>query len=140
MPALSKQFEFVINTGTNTTTSVAIPSAATAPDGSLIFKSVPLKADGYFGSSDGTHTITYTITPNFVGTLTTQATLAVMPNEDDWFTVNGTTYTYVNVVNPVLTTTTVYANAMGNFTWCRIQVQRADIPINGSVLYINFNY
>jgi hypothetical protein len=140
MPALSKQFEFVINTGTNTATSVAIPSAATAPDGSLIFKSEPLKADGYYGSSDGIHTITYTVTPNFVGTLTTQATLTILPTDSDWFNITGTSYTYSAIVNPVLTTTTVYANALGNFTWCRAYVHRADIPTNGSVLNINFNY
>ncbi len=140
MPALSKQFEFVINTGTNTATSVSIPSAATAPDGSLIFKSEPLKADGYYGSSDGIHTITYTVTPNFVGTLTTQATLTILPTDSDWFNITGTSYTYSDIVNPVLTTTTVYANALGNFTWCRAYVHRADIPTNGSVLNINFNY
>lgn len=143
MTAFSKQIEFVLrptSTTTNTATSVSIPSSAVAPDGSSVFKSIPQKGDGYYGSSDGLHTITYTVTPNFVGTLTTQASLVTMPTEEDWFTVVGTSVEYSELVNPVATTTTNYFNFTGNFVWCRALVHRKELPVNGSVMFINYNH
>lgn len=140
MTAFSKQFEFIINTGTSTATSVAIPSAAIAPDGSAVFKSIPQRGDGYYGSSDGMHTTAFTVTPNFAGSLSMQASLAVSPSEDDWFTVNDTTFQYDSLVNPVATTTTNYANFIGNFIWCRAVVNRTPLPLNGSVMFINYNH
>jgi hypothetical protein len=140
MPALSSQFKFALGTGTMTATSVAIPSTSVSTEGSIIFKSQREKGDGYFGSSDGFHTVSYTITPNFLGTLTTQATLATDPVEADWFDVVGSSATYSNLINPVLTTTTQYINFTGNFVWVRALVRRSlDIP-NGSVQWINFNH
>jgi hypothetical protein len=139
MSALSKQFVFVINTGTSTATSVAIPSASIAPDGSEIFKSIPEKANGYYGVSDGIHTVTYTVTPNFVGNIGIQATLSTDPTESDWFTVNNTTVSYSEIVNPITTTTTNYTNFIGNFVWCRALVNRTPLPVNGSVMFINYN-
>jgi hypothetical protein len=139
MPALSLQFKFILGTGTNTATSVAIPSASVANDGSNTFKSLKEKGDGYFGSSDGLHTVTYTVTPNFIGTLTTQATLATDPIETDWFTVNNSTINYPSF--PVLaTTTTTYLNFNGNFIWVRAVVQRSSDNPNGSVRFINYNH
>lgn len=143
MTAFSKQIEFILrptSTATNTATSVSIPSSAVAPDGSSIFRSIPQKGDGYYGSSDGLHTITYTVTPNFVGTLTTQATLVTMPAEADWFNVVGTTVEYSELVNPVATTTTNYFNFTGNFVWCRALVHRKVLPLNGTVMFINYNH
>ena len=143
MTAFSKQFEFIIrpdSTTTNTATSVSIPSTAAAADGSSVFKSMPQKGDGYYGSSDGLHTITYTVTPNFVGTLTTQATLVASPADTDWFNVVNTSVTYDNLVNPAATTTTNYFNFTGNFIWCRAVVQRAIQPLNGSIMFINYNH
>jgi hypothetical protein len=140
MPALSSQFKFALGTGTMTATSVAIPSTSVSNEGTLIFKSQKEKGDGYFGNSDGFHTVSYTITPNFLGTLTTQATLATDPVEADWFDVVGSSATYSNLINPVLTTTTQYINFTGNFVWVRALVRRSlDIP-NGSVQWINFNH
>jgi len=140
MPALSSQFKFALGTGTMTATSVAIPSTSVSSQGTPIFKSQKEKGDGYFGSSDGFHTVSYTITPNFTGTLTTQATLATDPVEADWFDVVGSTVTHTNLVDPVLTTTTQYINFTGNFVWVRALVRRSlDIP-NGSVQWINFNH
>jgi hypothetical protein len=139
MSAMSSQFKFIINTGTFTATSVAIPSAAVAPDGSNLFKSNPEKGDGYFGSADGLHTVTYTITPNFAGTLTMQASLASAPVEADWFNVNNTTVEYNTITIPA-TTTTNYVNFTGNFVWVRAVVQRSSDQPNGSVTWINYNH
>ena len=139
MSAMSSQFKFIINTGTFTATSVAIPSAAVAPDGSNLFKSTPEKGDGYFGSADGLHTVTYTITPNFAGTLTMQASLASAPVEADWFNVNNTTVEYNTITIPA-TTTTNYVNFTGNFVWVRAVVQRSSDQPNCSVTWINYNH
>ena len=139
MSALSSQFKFVINTGTSTATSVAIPSAAVAPDGSTLFKSIQEKGDGYFGSADGLHTVTYTVTPNFAGTLTMQASLATEPAEADWFNVNNTTVEYKTPTIPA-TTITNYFNFTGNFVWVRAVVQRSSDTPNGSVTWINYNH
>lgn len=139
MPALSSQFNFVINTGSFTATSVAIPSAAVAPDGSTYFKSIPEKGDGYFSSADGMHTVTYTVTPNFAGTLTMQATLASDPIEADWFSVTGAEVKYTYPIVPASTTTN-YVNFSGNFVWVRSVVHRSSDLSNGSVLFVNYNH
>lgn len=139
MPALSTQFTFVINTGTFTATSVAIPSAATAQDGSTLFLSNPQRGDGYYGAADGVHTVTYTVTPNFAGTLTMQATLVAAPVEADWFDVKDIAVTYTTPIVPA-TTTTNYANFTGNFVWVRAKVHRSADPTNGTVLFINYNH
>lgn len=140
MPALSTQFRFIINTGTFTATSVSIPSTAVSNDGTTLFKSYKEKGDGYYGSGDGNHTVTYTITPNFVGTLTIQATLATDPIELDWFEVDNSKVEYDQVLNPISVTTTNYINFIGNFVWIRGVVQRSSNQPNGSVRFINYNH
>lgn len=139
MPALSSQFKFIINTGTSTATSVAIPSAAVSLNNNTVFNSLPEKGDGFYGSADGLHTVTYTVTPNFAGTLTMQATLATVPTEDDWFTVNNSAVTYTYPIVPA-TTTTNYINFTGNFVWVRASVFRSSDQPNGSVQWINYNH
>jgi len=139
MPALSTQFEFIINTGSFTATSVAIPSAAVAPDNSNTFKSLPEKGDGYYGASDGLHTVTFTVTPNFSGTLAVEATLATNPSNSDWFTVTNTSVTYTYPIVPA-TTTTNYTNFTGNFVWVRASVARDSTQPNGSVEFVNYNH
>ena len=151
MTAQSTQFQFVIskgNTSTNngfpclsylTATSVSIPSAAYAPDGSTNFYSLQQPGDGYYGIADGLHTVTYTITPNFAGTLTMQASLATCPGPTDWFTVNNTSVTYLYPIIPASTTTN-YVNFTGNFVWVRAYVARTADQPNGSVLFVNYNH
>ena len=50
------------------------------------------KGDGYYGRSDGLHTVQYTVS-GFQGAIDLQATLAVVPGDADWFTVTGTNLT-----------------------------------------------
>jgi hypothetical protein len=144
MPALSSQFQFILNSGTFTATSVQIPSAAVAPDGSSNFYSLPEKGDGYYGSADGLHTVTFTITPNFTGDLGVQATLSTAPQSGDWFAVNfanlnTSTISYNNLVTPAATTTN-YVNFTGNFVWVRAVVKRSTTQPNGTVLSVNYNH
>lgn len=146
MPNLSQQFTFALGTtGTVTATTVLIPSTAISPYGTTyygtdLFISNALKGDGYYGSSDGVHTVTYTVGANFCATMKMQATLAVAPEENDWFDINDTTVVYDRVGHPVNTTATTYINFTGNFVWVRANIVRhADIP-HGSLLAINYNH
>jgi hypothetical protein len=71
------------------------------------------KGDGYYGRSDGLHTVQYSVT-GFTGTVAVQATLAVNPVEADWFTV----YTESHLT----TTKTIVENFTGNYVWLRAAV------------------
>jgi len=44
----------------------------------------PIRADAYYGYTDGVHTV-QTIYQNFVGGFGIQATLSLAPAEEDWF-------------------------------------------------------
>jgi hypothetical protein len=72
------------------------------------------KGDGYYGRSDGFHTVQYTIN-GFIGVLNIQATLAIDPLETDWFTIYTQTCTTV-------TTGTFVTNFTGNYVWVRATV------------------
>jgi len=76
------------------------------------------KGDGYYGRSDGFHTIQYTIT-GFIGTVAIQGTLAINPTEDDWFTVYSQAYP---VVNDEGTTESKITNFTGNYVWVRTSI------------------
>jgi hypothetical protein len=75
----------------------------------------PYQGDGYYGRSDGFHTIQYTLT-GFIGTVNIQATLAVEPADDDWFTVYTQNYP---VNNDTGTTGSFLINFTGNYVWVR---------------------
>ena len=134
MPALSQNFIFTIPNGTSSYQSVQVnyPNTGTS---TLVYESDKLKGDGYFGGSDGIHTVMYTATPSFVGTITMQATLAVEPNNTDWFNVAGTTSTYT-LLNSRSTSTVDLYNFTGNFVWVRgyIAIEQ------GAVSSIQYNH
>jgi hypothetical protein len=131
MPALSQNLEFVGYTGTASVQLVYPNTASTA----LVYNSAPVKGDGYYGSSDGLHTVTYTLDTTFVGTVTMQASLATAPQESDWFNVAGTTSEYT-VFSNLQFTQVDYYNFTGNFVWVRGRVQIA----SGSVQIISYNH
>ena len=71
------------------------------------------KGDGYYGRSDGFHTVQYNLA-DFNGTIKMQGTLATTPTEADYFDIAGTesqgsngSYSY---------------NFTGNFVWVRVVV------------------
>lgn len=151
MPALSLQLKFDLGTtatilqpdmtyGHFTGTSVSIPSTCYSGQGDTTFKSHPEKGAGYYGVSGGLHTVSYTVTPNFVGTLTSQATLATQPTERDWFDIDNSSVVYPDLVSSAATTTTSYVNFVGNFVWVRAVVQRSIMQPNGSVQIVNYNF
>jgi hypothetical protein len=129
MPSLSQGLTFITY---NSSSSVAVvyPNSGT---GVLLYDSTPVQGDGYYGSSDGLHTVMYTATPTFVGTITMQASLATSPTETDWFTVDSTSRTYTEL--DTRTTSTVdYYNFTGNFVWVRgyISIESGTVE---SILY-----
>lgn len=121
MPSLAQGLEFI--TYTNTASVQVVYPLFTNTNGTLVYKSIPAKGDGYFGNSDGLHTVMYTYDSNFIGTITMQASLASAPTEADWFDVEGTTVEQDDT-SPFYNTNNVsqqsqYFNFTGNFVWVR---------------------
>ena len=85
------------------------------------------KGDGYYGRSDGVHTVQYDYT-GLTGTITIQATLATTPADADWFDVDT-----VTVANQ---TEVKYVNFTGNFVWLRASTN----VVTGSVTRILLNF
>jgi hypothetical protein len=134
MPALSQSLLFTPASSVGTTATVAVVYPNTATN-TQVYISEKVKGDGYFGGSDGIHTVMYAVSPNFVGTVTMQATLATEPSSSDWFNVVGTTATYTSL--NIRTTATVSSyNFTGNFVWAR-----GHIALDaGSVYMIQYNH
>lgn len=71
---------------------------------------------GYYGRTSGFHSIQYSV-DNFVGTIKIQATLALRPEEEDWFTASE-----FNLVEPESfddSTRNDIASFEGNYVWVR---------------------
>jgi hypothetical protein len=132
MPALSQTLTFNIPNGSTTTNSTQVSYLNTAT-GTLFFNSEKIEGDGYFGRGDGLHTVMYTATPNFVGTINMQASLASDPTSSDWFDVPNTTVTYTDLQNRNYATVD-YFNFVGNYVWVR-GVISIDAGAVESILY-----
>jgi|TARA_B110000971_G_scaffold161579_1_gene165136 hypothetical protein len=83
------------------------------------------KGDGYYGRSDGFHSIQYTY-DGLTGTITIQGTLAVTPVETDWFDVHA--YTAAQE------TASKIASFTGNYVWVRAKVAYTDGTVSSIVL------
>jgi hypothetical protein len=130
MPALSESLNFIVQG--SSTVSITYPNTGTS---TMIYFSDKSKGDGYYGNSDGAHTVMYTTSADFVGTLTTQASLATDPAELDWFNVTDTSISYTEL-NDRNYSKVDYFNFTGNFVWVR-----AKLEINsGSVESILYNH
>lgn len=134
MPALSQSLSFTPSHSTlsTSTTDVVYPNTATT---TLAYYSTKVKGDGYFGGSDGLHTVMYTANTNFHGTVTMQASLATLPTENDWFNVAGTSVSYTPLDVRSTSTVDVF-NFTGNFVWVRGSV----IIDAGTVQSILYNH
>jgi hypothetical protein len=133
MPGISQSLTFSIYNSTSSV-QVVYPNSAT---NTMNYISSKVEGDGYYGSSDGLHTVMYTTTDNFVGTITMQASLATSPVSTDWFNVSGTTFTVSTATfydNLASSSTVNCYNFTGNFVWVR-----GSVEINGgtveSILY-----
>ena len=83
------------------------------------------KGDGYYGRSDGLHSVQYTYS-GLTGTITIQGTLAVTPAEADWFDV----HTYAATEE----TASKIASFTGNYVWVRAKVVYTDGTISSVTL------
>ena len=81
------------------------------------FSSDKVKGDGYYGFSDGVHTV-QTRVSSFVGTLKVQGTLVKDPANTDWVDID-------NIVigdGSTAISDSFFNNFTGNFVWIRIAV------------------
>jgi len=83
------------------------------------------KGDGFYGRSDGLHTVQYSYT-EFTGSIYVEATLATEPTDKDWFSVFTTTVEQDDVSDIISFT--------GNYVWVRARAVYTDGTINSIVL------
>jgi hypothetical protein len=114
MPSLAQSLSFITYTNT-ASTQVVYPNST---DTTIVYYSDPVKGDGYYGASDGLHTVMYTLDINFIGTVTMQASLASQPVETDWFEISDISSSYNDMSN-LQSTQVDYYNFTGNFVWVR---------------------
>ena len=113
------------------------------------------KGDGYYGRSDGFHTVQINLT-GFIGTVSIQGTLETNPSNDDWFSVelesSGTsTIGYVDTTGAITTTSPTVSsitftenetsvnnyNFTGNYVWLRAYISNWT---DGTVNSIQLNH
>lgn len=95
-----------------------------------VFSSDKLKGNGYYGYTDGLHTVSYKTT-GFQGILKFQGSLATTPTESDWFDITDTSIGD----GTTLVTGTTFFNFTGNFVWCRAHVTNFTAGTIDKVLY-----
>jgi hypothetical protein len=117
-------------------TSETILSATDHPNDSSVETVLgeQYKGDGFYGRSDGFHTIQITVS-DFEGTIQMQATLATEPTDTDWFDVTGATHTAPTAVH-VNSTGSFFYNFTGNFVWVRAKV----VYTKGTINSIKLNH
>lgn len=144
MPALSQNLTFTANN--TSTVAVNYPNTGTT---ALTFLSDKVKGDGYFGNSDGFHSVQIQTT-NFIGKVELQGSLSIDPESTDWFSINlDSNRKYVDTTGllkeesvsyvsySTATTTVVGYNFKGNFVWVRGKISNFT---QGSINFIKYNY
>lgn len=115
-----------------------------------------VKADGYYGQTDGLHTVSASLT-NFVGRIHIEASLATEPTEGDWFPIyltSGNSFREYPVdatpsgSNGLGDTTVEAWTFRANILWLRARVDRSalnplpteyDVTLHGKVNKIFLN-
>ena len=99
------------------------------------YTSDKIKGDGYYGRTDGLHTVVWQLT-DFVGTITIQGTLTTDPTTSDWVTIRlgaansssvdttglVSTGSISSITYSTATTATAAYNFTGNFVWLRATI------------------
>lgn len=105
---------------------------------SLSYSGDKIKADGYYGQTDGVHTVAATVT-NFQGRIYLEGSLATEPSENDWFPIfltSGQEYRQYPVTstpsgsNSLGDTTTEAWTFRANLLWIRARVDRDHLSAN----------
>ena len=107
------------------------------------------KGDGYYGRSDGLHTIQINLN-DFIGTIAMEGTLASTPTDDDWFTIplgTGNTSmdttgligeaTVSGITHSTSNSTSSTKNFTGNYVWIRAKITNWTA---GSITNIKLNH
>jgi hypothetical protein len=111
----------------------------------LNYSSDPIKADGYYGQTDGVHTVSVSVV-NFRGRIHLEGSLATNPTEADWFPIyltSGNSYREY----PINSTSPTGENNLGdtvteawtfraNLLWIRARVDRTAL-VPAPTEYIN---
>lgn len=91
-------------------------------DSSVLFRvGDPFRGDGFYNRADGFHTVQYVYT-NFVGKIKIQATLAIDPQEKDWFSLPETEFELADTKED-LEPKSVARNFTGNYVWVRAVIE-----------------
>ena len=114
--------------------------------GEITFNSDKVKASGYYGFTNGDHSISLKLT-EFTGRIYVQASLVFDPNEEDWFNISITDNIYDQYPKPTDPpfNGTIFYNFEVNAVWIRIRIDREYlnnpvIEIVGSVEKAYLNY
>ena len=93
----------------------------------------PVRADGWYGHSDGLHTVAIYLN-NFQGRIYFEASIAPQPIDEDWFPINVNGQKFLSFPEDPLSPTgtngdsgTLGFNLLGSFTWLRVRVDRSYI-------------
>lgn len=123
----------LVGAASNTIGVVFIATGVGAGTGtvSVEIDGIKAKGDGYFGFSDGLHTIAHYLAA-FEGTLEVQGALTKDPVDDDWITLDSRTGTS----GTPLTEDVTY-NFTGNFVWIRAKVTKFE---QGTITKIQLNH
>lgn len=131
--------------------SETILSSQTHPGDSTVqaITGEKFKGDGYYGRSDGFHTVQINIS-GFIGRIEMQGTLAIDPSESDWFTVElGTGTMSIDTTGALSeqnitfveyessTTNNKSYNFVGNYVWVRAKITNWT---DGSINSIRLNH
>jgi len=98
------------------------------------FTGEPTRADGWYGSSDGHHTISVQV-HEFIGRIHLEASLVEKPTEADWFNVAVPNFgDYIQYPRQPSTlngkeTSTIAFNVQINAAWFRIRLDRTYLNI-----------
>lgn len=101
--------------------------------GSFNLTGEKVRADGWYGFSDGLHTVAIYLN-NFRGRLVFEASIATDPQDGDWFPVEMSGAPYMQFPRDVMNPTgdsgdtgTIGMNITGSFIWLRARVDRSYI-------------
>lgn len=135
MSALSQSLLFTPadSVGSAPTVAVVYPNTATT---TLVYLSEKAKGDGYYGASDGLHTVMYVTNLDFIGAVSVEATLATDPVESDWFSLVETEVVYNEFSEKLESVVSDVRNFTGNFVWIRGRVEIS----RGSVFMCQYNH
>lgn len=89
----------------------------------------PIRADGWYGMTDGLHTISAVLV-DFKGDLVIEASLVADPQDGDWFMVDcgcSKKLSFPSDGSGVGATKTIGFNVVGSFVWLRARIDRSAI-------------